>query len=64
MENKSLFQTLKEKRNIIFTRAENYVKEYRLKERDEIRLRRMAKQKGNFYVPAEAKLAFVIRIRG
>merc|ERR1712059_134765 len=33
-------------------------------ERDEIRLRRMAKRNGNFYVPAEAKLAFVIRIRG
>merc|ERR1712003_263092 len=54
----------KEKRNVIFTRAENYVKEYRIKERDEIRLRRMAKRDGNFYVPAEAKLAFVIRIRG
>merc|ERR1719470_492476 len=46
------------------TRAEQYVKEYRAKERDEIRLRRMAKRNGNFYVPAEAKLAFVIRIRG
>merc|ERR1719447_2356074 len=54
----------KEKRGVIFTRAENYVKEYRSKERDEIRLRRMAKRSGNFYVPAEAKLAFVIRIRG
>lgn len=40
------------------------MKEYRQKERDEIRLRRMAKRHGNFYVPAEAKLAFVIRIRG
>merc|ERR1712121_335048 len=54
----------KEKRNVIFTRAENYVKEYRAKERDEIRLKRMAKKEGNFYVPAEHKLAFVIRIRG
>merc|ERR1712003_409317 len=54
----------KEKRNVIFTRAENYVKEYRIKERDEIRLKRLAKKSGNFYVPAEAKLAFVIRIRG
>lgn len=57
-------KSLKEKRNVIFTRAENYVKEYRTKERDEIRLKRMAKKTGNFYVPAEAKLAFVIRIRG
>merc|ERR1712142_928429 len=57
-------KTLREKRNVIFTRAENYVKEYRLKERDEIRLKRLAKKSGNFYVPAEPKLAFVIRIRG
>ena len=57
-------KTLKEKRRVIFKRAEQYTKEYRAKERDEIRLRRMAKRDGNFYVPAEAKLAFVIRIRG
>merc|ERR1712048_379185 len=54
----------KAKRNVLFTRAENYVKEYRLKERDEIRLKRLAKKSGNFYVPAEPKLAFVVRIRG
>ena len=57
-------KTLKEKRRVIFKRAEQYTKEYRAKERDEIRLQRMAKRDGNFYVPAEAKLAFVIRIRG
>merc|ERR1712221_50190 len=57
-------KALKEKRRVIFKRAEQYTKEYRAKERDEIRLRRMAKRDGNFYVPAEAKLAFVIRIRG
>ncbi|KAB1729391.1 hypothetical protein FNE60_29875, partial [Klebsiella pneumoniae] len=48
----------------IFKRAEKYVKEYRSKERDEIRLARQAKHQGSFYVPAEPKLAFVIRIRG
>ncbi|KAI9564934.1 hypothetical protein GHT06_008675 [Daphnia sinensis] len=48
----------------IFKRAEKYIKEYRTKERDEIRLARQAKKAGNFYVPAESKLAFVIRIRG
>ena len=32
--------------------------------RTEIRMARMAKKAGNFYVPAEPKLAFVIRIRG
>merc|ERR1711973_311402 len=57
-------KALKEKRGVIFKRAMSYAKEYRAKERDEIRLRRMAKRDGNFYVPAEAKLAFVIRIRG
>uniref|UniRef100_G3WNN7 Large ribosomal subunit protein uL30 n=1 Tax=Sarcophilus harrisii TaxID=9305 RepID=G3WNN7_SARHA len=32
--------------------------------RSEIRLARMARKAGNYYVPAEPKLAFVIRIRG
>merc|ERR1712174_107300 len=54
----------KDKRQVIFTRAENYVKEYRQKEQDLVRMKRLAKKTGNFYVPAEAKLAFVIRIRG
>jgi len=57
-------KALKEKRKVIFKKAQTYAKEYHAKERDEIRLRRMAKRDGNFYVPAEAKLAFVIRIRG
>merc|ERR1712121_30575 len=52
------------RKKVIFKRAEKYVKEYRAKERDEIRLARIAKKAGNFYVPAEPKLAFVIRIRG
>lgn len=48
----------------IFKRAEKYVKEYRQKERDLIRLQRQAKSGGNFYIPAEPKLAFVVRIKG
>lgn len=52
------------KRKLIFRRAEKYVKEYRLKERDEVRLIRQAKNRGNYYIPGEAKLAFVMRIRG
>lgn len=52
------------KRREIFKRAEKYVKEYRLKERDQIRLARDARKHGNFYVPPEPKVAFVIRIRG
>lgn len=40
------------------------MKEYRQRERDEIRLKRLARNQGNYYIPSEAKLAFVIRIRG
>ena len=52
------------KRQLIFKKAEQYVKEYRQKTRDLIRIKRQAKQHGNFYVPEEPKLAFVMRIRG
>merc|ERR1712241_508125 len=48
----------------IFKRAEKFAKEYQDQERDEIRLRREAKKEGNYYVGAEPKLAFVMRIRG
>ncbi|KAA8573159.1 hypothetical protein EYC84_003671 [Monilinia fructicola] len=54
----------KEKRGVIFKRAEKYVKEYRDEEREKIRLARVAKQSGSFYIPAEPKLVFVIRIKG
>ena len=53
-----------EKNKIIFKKAEQYVMEYRKQEDDELRIKRTARKAGNFYVPAEAKLAFVIRIRG
>ncbi|SLM35468.1 60s ribosomal protein l7 [Lasallia pustulata] len=54
----------KEKRGVIFKRAESYVKEYRDVEREKIRLSRLSKQEGSYYVPAEAKLVFVLRIKG
>ncbi|XP_063779991.1 large ribosomal subunit protein uL30 [Pseudophryne corroboree] len=54
----------KEKRKIIYKRAEGYYKEYRQMARREIRLARMARKAGSYYVPAEPKLAFVVRIRG
>jgi large subunit ribosomal protein L7e len=57
-------QAQKEKRGVIFKRAEKYVKEYRDQEREKIRLQRLAKQDGSFYIPAEEKLVFVIRIKG
>ncbi|XP_061180203.1 large ribosomal subunit protein uL30-like [Saccostrea echinata] len=61
LENK---RKLKEKKKIIFRRAEKYIKEYRAKERDDIRMARQARKNGNFFVPDEPKLAFVMRIRG
>jgi large subunit ribosomal protein L7e len=54
----------KEKRSVIFKRAEKYVQEYRDAEREKVRLRRVARQENSFYVPAEEKLIFVIRIKG
>ncbi|KAI6179726.1 (pine wood nematode) hypothetical protein [Aphelenchoides besseyi] len=48
----------------IFKRAEKYVNEYRQKKRAAIALQRDARKAGNFYVPDEPKLAFVVRIRG
>ncbi|KNE64238.1 60S ribosomal protein L7 [Allomyces macrogynus ATCC 38327] len=54
----------KTKRQVIFKRAEQYVKEYRSAEREQIRLKRVARQAGNYYVEGEPKLAFVIRIKG
>jgi len=54
----------KKKRETIFKRAEQYVKEYHDEEREKIRLRRVAKSDGSLYVPGEPKLAFVVRIKG
>lgn len=47
-----------------FLRAEKYAKQYAVAERREIEIKREAKRVGNYYIPAEARLAFVIRIRG
>jgi len=51
-------------RKTIFKRAEAYVKEYRTVEKDTVRAKRQAKNNGNFYIPAESKILFVVRIRG
>lgn len=48
----------------IFKRAESYASEYQSAERAVIEAKRNARKEGKFYVPAEAKVAFVIRIRG
>ncbi|KAI9229916.1 MAG: 60S ribosomal protein l7-like protein [Piptocephalis tieghemiana] len=54
----------KKKRAVMFKRAHQYIQEYRAVEREEIRLKRQARNTGNFYVPAEPKVAFVVRIKG
>jgi large subunit ribosomal protein L7e len=54
----------KENRKVIFQRAKLYAEEYEKKEREVIQLKREAKLKGGFYVEPEAKLLFIIRIRG
>jgi len=52
------------KRRDLFKRAAKYHAEYKAAERKEITLRRQAKSNGNYYVPAQEKLVFVVRIRG
>merc|ERR1712215_187854 len=54
----------KTKRLAIFKKAEAYAKEYKEADAKELRLARDARKHGNFYVPSEAKLAIVMRIRG
>merc|ERR1712057_46624 len=54
----------KEKRIQMYKSAEKYVKEYRAMAKQRVRMHRQAKAAGNHFVDAEAKLAFVVRIRG
>jgi len=52
------------KRKEIVKRTAKYYKEYEAADKEEVRLAREAKTNGNYYVPAEARLALVIRLRG
>ena len=54
----------KARRKEIVKRTAKYYKQYEAADKEEIRLHREAKANGNYYVPAEARLAFVIRLRG
>lgn len=51
-------------RKILFKKADAYIKEYKQRENEEHRLRRLAKSNGNYFVPAQPQLLFVIRITG
>ncbi|XP_062195792.1 large ribosomal subunit protein uL30x-like [Phragmites australis] len=53
-----------ESRKLIFARAKQYAQEYDAQEKELVQLKREARLKGGFYVSPEAKLLFVIRIRG
>ncbi|XP_012856344.1 PREDICTED: 60S ribosomal protein L7-2-like isoform X1 [Erythranthe guttata] len=53
-----------ENRKLIFNRAKQYAKEYAEQDKELIQLKREARLKGGFYVNPEAKLIFIIRIRG
>jgi large subunit ribosomal protein L7e len=55
---------LRRNRKESFKRAELYVKEYRDRERELLRLKREARNCGNFYVQAQPKVVFAIRIKG
>merc|ERR1719214_115016 len=54
----------KDKRVAMYKSAEKYVKEYRALAKQRVRMHRQAKAAGNHFVDGEAKLAFVVRIRG
>lgn len=53
-----------EKRATAFKNAEKYATEYATADKALIDAKREAKKSGNFFVEPEAKIAFVIRIRG
>lgn len=53
-----------ESRKLIYSRAKQYSQEYEEQQKELISLKREAKLKGGFYVDPEAKLLFIIRIRG
>merc|ERR1712205_20716 len=54
----------KQKRVQAYKNAEKYTKEYRALAKQQIRMHRQAKAAGNHFVDGEAKLIFVVRIRG
>merc|ERR1711975_112610 len=54
----------KEKRVAAYKSAEKYVQEYRAVAKQRVRMHRQAKAAGNHFVDGEAKLMFVVRIRG
>lgn len=54
----------KKKEKVIFDKAKKYLAEYQAEEVETIKLRREARLNEGFYVEPEAKLVFVMRIKG
>lgn len=59
-----MFCGYSETRRKIYKKAESYAAEYKRAEAQAVSARRQARRAGNFYREPDAKLAFVIRIRG
>ncbi|KIO20245.1 hypothetical protein M407DRAFT_245882 [Tulasnella calospora MUT 4182] len=53
-----------ERKDVVFKRAEKYVQEYRQREKDLVETKRAARRTGDLYVPGQAKIYFIIRIKG
>ncbi|KAL8039979.1 hypothetical protein ABFS82_10G068700 [Erythranthe guttata] len=53
-----------ETRKLICKKARDYAQEYENQDKELIQLKREARLKGGFYVSPEAKLLFIVRIRG
>ncbi|KAJ3707984.1 hypothetical protein LUZ61_011689 [Rhynchospora tenuis] len=54
----------RDKKKVIFQKAQQYAAEYEAQEKELVQLKREARLKGGFYVSPEAKLLFIVRIRG
>lgn len=57
-------QETREKKKVIVQKARQYAEEYEAQEKELVQLKREARLKGGFYVSPEAKLLFIVRIRG
>ena len=54
----------KQRRQALINKAKDYAKEYAQADREIIEKKRAARAQGGFYIPAEAKVLLVVRIRG
>ena len=51
-------------KKIAFNKAKKYAKEYRAAKNNDLRMKRQAAKTGQYFVPQEAKVYFVVRILG